>query len=79
MVGLSSASLFPTKKWEAVTLGGTMRRKTQGAGIVKDWEAAFQIHLRKTEITRVRFCILDGCWGPLERLTRFTFRGDIAP
>ena len=37
-------SLFPTKKREAVTQGGTrgiehpMRRRTQGAGIVKGWE-----------------------------------------
>ena len=44
MVGFSSASLFPARKWEAVTQGGTrgidhpMGRKTQGPGIVKDWE-----------------------------------------
>ena len=36
--------LFPVRKWEAATQGGTrridhpMRRKTQGAGIVKDRE-----------------------------------------
>ena len=46
MVGFSSASLFPTRKWEAVTQGGTIkpeedhlpRKRTQGAGIVKGWD-----------------------------------------
>ena len=47
MVGFSSASLFPSRKREAVTKGGTRgidhptRRKTKGAGIVKvvkGWE-----------------------------------------
>ena len=44
MVGLSSASLFPTRKWKAVTQGGTRGidpprwKRTQGAGIVKGWE-----------------------------------------
>ena len=44
VVYLSSASLFPKRKWEAVTKGGTrgkdhpMWRITQGAGIVKGWE-----------------------------------------
>ena len=47
VVWFSSASLFPARKREDVTQGGTMeprgidnltRRKTQGAGIVKGWE-----------------------------------------
>ena len=47
VAGFSSASLFPAKKRDAVTHGGTMepggidhltRRKTLGAGIVKGWE-----------------------------------------
>ena len=44
MVGFSSAPLFPTRKWEAVTQGGTRGidhptwRRTQGAGIVKGWK-----------------------------------------
>ena len=44
MVGISSESLFSTRKWEAVTQGGTrgidhlMRRRSQGASIVKGWE-----------------------------------------
>ena len=44
VVGFSSASLFPTRKWESVTQGGTrgidhlMRRRIRGAGIVKGWE-----------------------------------------
>ena len=44
VVGLSSASLFPTRKWEAANQGGTRVidhltwRRTQGAGIVKGWE-----------------------------------------
>ena len=44
VVSFSSASLFPAKKWEAVTQGGTreidhlMRRRTQGASIVKGLE-----------------------------------------
>ena len=43
-MGFSSASLFPTRKWEAVTHGGTRRidhptqRITQGADTVKGWE-----------------------------------------
>ena len=45
MVGFSSASLFPTRKWEAVTQGGIMeidnlaRKRTQEAGIVKGWDS----------------------------------------
>ena len=44
MVGFSSASLFPARRWEAVTQGGTrgidhpIRRKTQGVGIMKGLE-----------------------------------------
>ena len=44
VVGFSSATLLPTRKWEAVTQGGTMgidhlmRRRTQRAGIIKGWE-----------------------------------------
>ena len=45
VVGFSSASLFPKRKREAVTQGGTRgidhrtrRRRTQVAGIVKGWE-----------------------------------------
>ena len=45
MVNISLASLFPARKQEAVTQGGTRgidyltRRGTQGACIVKGWEA----------------------------------------
>ena len=64
-MGFSSASLFPERKREAVTQGGTRgidhptRRKTQGAGIYKGWEGkidrgTFQIHSRKPKITRAR-------------------------
>ena len=41
VVGFSSASLFPARKWEAVSQGGTMAidhlswRRTQGVGIIK--------------------------------------------
>ena len=63
VVGFISASLFPASKLEAVTQGVTRRvhqptqRKTQGAGIVKGWKdmrdhGAFQIHSRKSRITR---------------------------
>ena len=44
VVCFSLASLFPPKKWEAITqieIRGTdhlMQRKTQRAGIVKGWE-----------------------------------------
>ena len=44
VVNFRSAFLFPERKQEAVTQGGTrgidhlMCRRTQGAGIVKDWE-----------------------------------------
>ena len=44
VVGFSSAFLFPARKREAVTEGGTRRidhltwRRSQRAGIVKDWE-----------------------------------------
>ena len=44
MVGFSSASLFPARKWEAFTQGRTIeidhltRRRTQGAVIDKSWE-----------------------------------------
>ena len=44
LVSFSSASLFPVRKWEAITQGGTrgidhpMQRKTGGAAIVKSWE-----------------------------------------
>ena len=46
VVGFSSASIFPAKKREAFTQGGTMKpgdrppdaEETQGAGIVKGWE-----------------------------------------
>ena len=44
VMGFCSASLFPARKREAVTQGGTRRidhltgRKTQGAGIAKGWE-----------------------------------------
>ena len=44
MVGFSSVSLFPARKREAFTQGGTRgidhptRRITQGAGIIKSWE-----------------------------------------
>ena len=44
VVGFSSASLFPARKLETVTQGGTKgidhltRRRTQGVGIVKGWE-----------------------------------------
>ena len=45
MVGFSSDTLFPVRKWEAVTEVETERmihyptgRITQGAGIVKGWE-----------------------------------------
>ena len=44
MEGFSSASLFPARKQEAVTHGGTRnidhltRRRNKGAGIVKGWE-----------------------------------------
>ena len=44
VVGFSSVSLYPARKREAVTQGGTreidhpMRRKTQRAGIAKGWE-----------------------------------------
>ena len=44
VVTFSSVCLFPTRKWEAVTQGGTRgidyptRRKTQGTGIVKGCE-----------------------------------------
>ena len=44
VVGCSSASLFPVKKWEVVTQGGNrginhlMWRRTQGASILKGWE-----------------------------------------
>ena len=31
-------ALFPARKREAVTQGGTNSRKTKGAGIIKDWE-----------------------------------------
>ena len=57
--GFSSASLFPTRKRESVTQGGTiyhlMWRRTQVTSIVKGWEdneteGAFQIHSHKTRI-----------------------------
>ena len=44
VVGFSLVSLFPAKKREVVTQGGTrgidhpMRRKIQGANIAKGWE-----------------------------------------
>ena len=44
VVGFSSASLFPTRKWKSVAQGGTRGidyqtwRRMQGAGIVKGWE-----------------------------------------
>ena len=44
VVGFSSVSLFPARKREEVTQGGTREknhptwRKTKGAGIVKAWE-----------------------------------------
>ena len=40
VVIFSSATLFPARKQEAVTQGGTMLmgRKTQGASIIKCWE-----------------------------------------
>ena len=62
MVGFGSAFLFPARKWEPVTQGGTrgidhlMWRRTQGANIVKGWEdneiaGAFHIHSHKTRMT----------------------------
>ena len=44
-MNFSSASLFPARKWEADTQGGTRRiyhptrKRTQGADIVKGWAA----------------------------------------
>ena len=44
VVSFSSAYLFPARKYEVVTQGGTRgiehptRRRTQGTGIVKGWE-----------------------------------------
>ena len=43
VVGFSSAYLFPARKWEAVTLGGTSLKdlpmwRTQGASIIKGWK-----------------------------------------
>ena len=41
VVSFSAASLFPARKGDAVTQGGTdhlTRRRTQGAGTVKGWE-----------------------------------------
>ena len=44
VVGFRPASLFPSRKWEAVTQGGTrgidhlMQKRTQEAGIMKGWE-----------------------------------------
>ena len=44
MVDFSSASIFPARKRETITQGGTngihnpTRKRTQGAGIVKDWK-----------------------------------------
>ena len=44
VVGISLASLFPARKREAITQGGTRgidhptRRRTQVAGIVRGWE-----------------------------------------
>ena len=64
MVGFSSASPFPVKKWEAVTQSETRGidhptwRITQGAGIVKGWEdkqpqAHFRyIHVKKNNISK---------------------------
>ena len=43
-MGFRSFSLFPIRKWEAVTHGGTRGidhptwRRTQGARIIKGWE-----------------------------------------
>ena len=65
MVGFTSASLFPSMTWEAVTQGEIReidhetRRRTQGAGIIKAQRtskilSAFQIRSRKARITRVR-------------------------
>ena len=65
MVGFSSTSLFLARKREAVTLDGTRRidhlprRRTQEpvsskAGETSETRAAFQIHSRKTIITRAQ-------------------------
>ena len=62
MVGFRSASLFPARKWEAVTKGGSKgtdhltRRLTQGVGIPKagrtsETTGAFRIHSHKARIT----------------------------
>ena len=62
MVGFSSGSLLPAMKREAVIQDGTRginhptRMKTQGAGIkaekTGETAGAFQIHPRKTRVTR---------------------------
>ena len=65
LVGFSSTSLFPTRKQETVTQGGKRGtnhltwRRTQGLGMSKagrtsEKAGAFQIHLHKTRIARVR-------------------------
>ena len=53
MVSFGSVSLFPARKREAVTQGGTRgvnqltQRRTQGTGIVKGWEDKRYIHVKQ--------------------------------
>ena len=57
VVGFSSASLFPVRKWEAVTRGETMEPRdlaSSKVGRTSKTVVAFQIHLCKTRITRAR-------------------------
>ena len=66
MVGFSSASLFPPRKWEAVTLGGTRGKDLHlvggkprepvpsKAGSTSKITGTFQIHSRKTRITQAQ-------------------------